>query len=141
MAPSAGVSVNVTCVTFRNPPVATVWSARLRAPLCDAAVVAPVESPRRLLSAAAAAALILTTAACGASSEGASPPPPADSASASPAPDGPGPATIAIAGDAHFMGRTADLLADPATVFGPVAEVFTRADFAMLNFETSVTDS
>lgn len=140
MAPSAGVYVNVTCVTFRNPPLPTVWSPRLLAHLCDAADVAPVESPRRLLSAAAAAALILTVAACGSSSDGTSPPPPAESASES-APTGPGPATIAIAGDAHFMGRTADLLADPATVFGPVADVFTRADFAMLNFETSVTDS
>ncbi|GIG66243.1 hypothetical protein Pen01_25380 [Phytomonospora endophytica] len=119
-----------------------MWPTRLGALLCDAADVAPVESPRRLLTAAAAAALILTTAACGSSTDEASPPPPTDSASASSAaPEGPGPATIAIAGDAHFMGRTAALLADPATVFGPVAEVFTRADFAMLNFETSVTDS
>ncbi|MEV0650479.1 CapA family protein [Phytomonospora sp. NPDC050363] len=101
------------------------------------------KSTRRVLATTAAAALILGTAACGSSSGGSTPPPVTPgSSSAAPEDSGaPGAATIAIAGDAHFMGRTADLLADPATVFGPVAEVFTRADFAMLNFETSVTDS
>jgi poly-gamma-glutamate synthesis protein (capsule biosynthesis protein) len=48
--------------------------------------------------------------------------------------------TLAFAGDVHFTGRTAKLLADPATAFGPVSAVLSSADFTAVNFETSVTD-
>jgi poly-gamma-glutamate synthesis protein (capsule biosynthesis protein) len=48
--------------------------------------------------------------------------------------------TLAFAGDVHFTGRTTKLLADPATAFGPIAAVLSSADFAAVNFETSVTD-
>ena len=111
------------------------------APLWDAARVS-----LRRLRAALAAALVLTLTACGSSgggSTGADGPPsdtsgaPGSSASSAP----PDHAVIAIAGDVHFMDRTAELLADPATAFGPVADVFKRADFAMVNLETSVTGS
>jgi poly-gamma-glutamate capsule biosynthesis protein CapA/YwtB (metallophosphatase superfamily) len=47
--------------------------------------------------------------------------------------------TLAFAGDVHFTGRTARLLRDPATAFGPIATVLKSADFTALNFETSVT--
>lgn len=40
----------------------------------------------------------------------------------------------------HFAERTLDLLADPATAFGPVASIFRAADLAMVNLETAVTD-
>ncbi len=48
--------------------------------------------------------------------------------------------TLAFAGDVHFSDRTAGLLADPATAFGPIASVLTSADLAMVNLETAVTD-
>ena len=47
--------------------------------------------------------------------------------------------TLAFAGDVHFTGRTARLLSDPATAFGPIATVLKSADFTALNLETSVT--
>ncbi len=64
-----------------------------------------------------------------------------------PAPSGTAPAstapaaavTLAFAGDVHFTGRTARLLSDPATAFGPVTAVLKAADFTAVNLETSVT--
>jgi poly-gamma-glutamate capsule biosynthesis protein CapA/YwtB (metallophosphatase superfamily) len=50
-----------------------------------------------------------------------------------------GSVTLAFAGDVHVTGRTARLLSDPATAFGPVATVLRAADFAAVNLETSVT--
>ncbi|TVZ02655.1 CapA family protein [Trebonia kvetii] len=47
--------------------------------------------------------------------------------------------TLAFAGDVHFTARTARLLSDPATAFGPIATVLKLADFTALNLETSVT--
>jgi poly-gamma-glutamate capsule biosynthesis protein CapA/YwtB (metallophosphatase superfamily) len=47
--------------------------------------------------------------------------------------------TLAFAGDVHFTGRTAGLLSDPATAFGPIAPVLRAADFAMVNLETAIT--
>ena len=41
-----------------------------------------------------------------------------------------GSVTLAFAGDVHFAGRTARLLSDPATAFGPVATVLRAADFS-----------
>jgi poly-gamma-glutamate capsule biosynthesis protein CapA/YwtB (metallophosphatase superfamily) len=52
---------------------------------------------------------------------------------------GAGSVTLAFAGDVHFTGRTARLLSDPATAFGPIAAVLRTADFAAVNLETSVT--
>jgi poly-gamma-glutamate synthesis protein (capsule biosynthesis protein) len=57
-------------------------------------------------------------------------------ASASPAA---GSVTLAFAGDVHFTGRTARLLSDPATAFGPIAAELGAADFAAVNLETSVS--
>lgn len=49
--------------------------------------------------------------------------------------------TLAFAGDVHFEGRVAGRLArDPATALGPVAAVLSRADLAMVNLETAITD-
>jgi poly-gamma-glutamate capsule biosynthesis protein CapA/YwtB (metallophosphatase superfamily) len=50
-----------------------------------------------------------------------------------------GSVTLAFAGDVHFTGRTARLLSDPATAFGPVATVLKSADFTAVNLETAVT--
>ncbi len=50
-----------------------------------------------------------------------------------------GSVTLAFAGDVHFAGRTARLLSDPATAFGPVAAVLKSADFTAVNLETAVT--
>jgi poly-gamma-glutamate capsule biosynthesis protein CapA/YwtB (metallophosphatase superfamily) len=64
------------------------------------------------------------------------------SRSAQPSPAGSAPRsdiTLAFAGDVHFTGRTAALLADPATAFGPIASVLRSADFTVLNLETAVT--
>jgi poly-gamma-glutamate synthesis protein (capsule biosynthesis protein) len=47
--------------------------------------------------------------------------------------------TLAFAGDVHFTGRTAALLSDPATAFGPIAAVLKAADFTAVNLETAVT--
>ena len=40
----------------------------------------------------------------------------------------------------NFAARTAGLLRDPATAFGPIASVLRAADFTALNLETAVTD-
>ena len=49
--------------------------------------------------------------------------------------------TLAFAGDVHFEGRVADRLSeDPATTLGPVATVLSRADLAMVNLETAITE-
>jgi poly-gamma-glutamate capsule biosynthesis protein CapA/YwtB (metallophosphatase superfamily) len=64
------------------------------------------------------------------------------SASSSPAASSPAPPaefTLAVAGDVHFTGRTAGLLRDPDTAFGPIASVLGSADLAMVNLETAVT--
>jgi Bacterial capsule synthesis protein PGA_cap len=51
------------------------------------------------------------------------------------------PVTIAFGGDVHFEGAVADRLAsDPATTFGPIAGVLRRADLAVVNLETAITD-
>ena len=47
--------------------------------------------------------------------------------------------TLAFAGDVHFTGRTAGLLNDPATAFGPVSAVLKAAGFTAVNLETAVT--
>jgi poly-gamma-glutamate synthesis protein (capsule biosynthesis protein) len=51
-----------------------------------------------------------------------------------------GPLTLAFAGDVHFTGRTAPLLAKPATAFGPIKSVLQDADLTMVNLETAITD-
>jgi poly-gamma-glutamate synthesis protein (capsule biosynthesis protein) len=48
--------------------------------------------------------------------------------------------TLAFGGDVHFAERTLKLLDDPATAFGPVTQVLSAADVAMVNLETAVTD-
>ncbi|MFD1519664.1 CapA family protein [Pseudonocardia yunnanensis] len=49
--------------------------------------------------------------------------------------------TIAFGGDVHFEGAIAGrLAADPATTFGPIAGVLRRADLAVVNLETAITE-
>ncbi len=50
-----------------------------------------------------------------------------------------GTVTLAFAGDVNFARRTARLLDEPATAFGPISSVLKSADFTALNLETAVT--
>ncbi|TKK89819.1 CapA family protein [Herbidospora galbida] len=52
------------------------------------------------------------------------------------------PFTIAFGGDVHFEGilRTR-LNANPKTALGPIAKVLSRADLAMVNLETAITEA
>jgi Bacterial capsule synthesis protein PGA_cap len=51
------------------------------------------------------------------------------------------PVTLAFGGDVHFEGAVGNrLAADPATTFGPIAAVLRRADLAVVNLETAITD-
>ena len=56
-----------------------------------------------------------------------------------PAGNAAGSITLAFAGDVNFAGRTARLLGDPATAFGPITGVLRSADFAAVNLETAIT--
>lgn len=47
--------------------------------------------------------------------------------------------TLTFAGDVHFEDRVAELLDDPATAFGPVAEELTEGDLTLVNLETPVS--
>jgi poly-gamma-glutamate synthesis protein (capsule biosynthesis protein) len=101
----------------------------------------------------AAGALALLGAACGtpgrdaartadeAGPRAASPagPRPGTGTAAGARPATPGTVTLAFAGDVHFTGRTARLLKDPATAFGPITSVLRSADFTAVNLETAVT--
>jgi poly-gamma-glutamate synthesis protein (capsule biosynthesis protein) len=66
---------------------------------------------------------------------------PAPASTRSEAAAAPGNVTLAFAGDVHFTGRTARLLNDPATAFGPITSVLKSADFTALNLETAVTST
>lgn len=68
-----------------------------------------------------------------------SPDPTSDSPTPTPTPTPPG-VTVALAGDVHFTGRTAPLLDDPATAFGPISDTLSAADIAMVNLETAITE-
>jgi hypothetical protein len=51
------------------------------------------------------------------------------------------PVTLAFGGDVHFEGAIgARLAANPATTFGPIADVLRRADLAVVNLETAITE-
>ncbi len=51
------------------------------------------------------------------------------------------PVTLAFGGDVHFEGSIGVRLArDPATTLGPVANLLRRADLAVVNLETAITD-
>ncbi len=66
------------------------------------------------------------------------------STSAAAAPTGQHPAsdvTLAFAGDVHFAGRVRPRLrSHPRDVLGPIGAVLARADIAMINLESAVTD-
>src|SRR6266508_3387569 len=51
----------------------------------------------------------------------------------------PGKITLAFAGDVHFAERTTKLLDDPKSAFGPISEVLSAADLAVLNLESAVS--
>lgn len=92
-------------------------------------------APHALITATVALALL---AGCGGDAPAApAPNDPTDAASSSAAD---ATITVAIGGDVHFAERTLDLLDDPDSAFGPIAELYTAADHAVVNLETPVTD-
>jgi poly-gamma-glutamate synthesis protein (capsule biosynthesis protein) len=51
------------------------------------------------------------------------------------------PVTLAFGGDVHFEGAIESrLVANPATTFGPIAAVLRRADLAVVNLESAITE-
>jgi Bacterial capsule synthesis protein PGA_cap len=51
------------------------------------------------------------------------------------------PVTLAFGGDVHFEGAIGSrLAANPATALGPIASVLRRADLAVVNLETAITE-
>lgn len=48
--------------------------------------------------------------------------------------------TFAFAGDVHFFERTAPLLNNPKTAFGPIAKTLSGADYTVVNLETAITE-
>ena len=71
----------------------------------------------------------------GAAPAGSMPP----SSSAPPSPTATPELTLAFAGDVHFMDRTAALLRNPATAFGPITATLAGADLTIVNLETAIT--
>ncbi|GII88440.1 hypothetical protein Ssi03_64300 [Sphaerisporangium siamense] len=49
------------------------------------------------------------------------------------------PFTISFGGDVHFEGMLRGRLADPRTALGPISGVLRKADLAMVNLETAIT--
>lgn len=47
--------------------------------------------------------------------------------------------TLTFAGDVHFEDRVAELLGDPASTFGPVAQELSDGDLTLVNLETPIT--
>ena len=75
-------------------------------------------------------------AASGGASTGAAP-----TTGSSSGPSAPTDITLEFAGDVHFVARTANLLNDPTTAFGPsITPLLSAADVTTLNLETAVTD-
>ncbi|GAA2602987.1 hypothetical protein GCM10010399_37240 [Dactylosporangium fulvum] len=87
--------------------------------------------------------LILGLAGCSATPAVPSPAPSSIAPPASPAapPSAPAPVDLRLtfAGDVHFMDRTAALLKNPATAFGPIAPTLADADLTIVNLETAIT--
>jgi poly-gamma-glutamate capsule biosynthesis protein CapA/YwtB (metallophosphatase superfamily) len=96
-----------------------------------------VISRRLLVTGLSAAAL--APAACSTTSPSPAATPSRHPSSPSPSPSPSPDITLAFAGDVNFEDRTAALLKDPATAFGPISDVFQQADFTVLNLETAVT--
>ncbi len=98
---------------------------------------------RRILTALAVATLV-TGCSSGPDGRFVTPEPsvtasPTPTVTAEPTPEPPPVITLTFAGDVHFTGKTAVLLNNPSTAFGPVADIFSASDLAMINLETSVT--
>lgn len=98
-----------------------------------------VPSSLVLLLAACTAAAPRPEAASTAARAAAHPASPAATGSPAPAGRPAGTVTLAFAGDVNFARRTAPLLRNPATAFGPISSVLKAADFTALNLETAVT--
>lgn len=91
---------------------------------------------QRALVAAAVALTLLSG--CGGNAP--ADPGPDESSGTATSPDTDTSITVAIGGDVHFAERTLDLLDDPGSAFGPIAELYTAADHAVVNLETPVTE-
>jgi poly-gamma-glutamate capsule biosynthesis protein CapA/YwtB (metallophosphatase superfamily) len=89
-----------------------------------------------LIAGLCGAAVVMSACSPGSSAPKATP---AAAHSSHPRPSPPPDITLAFAGDVNFENRTATLLRNPTTAFGPISGVLHQADFAALNLETSVT--
>lgn len=86
-------------------------------------------TPRTLRSSPGVSSVTATTAA-----------PPSSTSSAPPG-TSQGPVTLAFGGDVHFEGSLRSrVVADPFGLLAPIAPVLARADVAMVNLETAVTE-
>ncbi|MEU0563928.1 CapA family protein [Nonomuraea sp. NPDC005983] len=88
-------------------------------------------------------AVVVTSSACTAANSE----PQADTAVQRPAATTPAPKraprkpfTIAFGGDVHFEGGLRGRLANPRTALGPISNVLSDADLAMVNLETAITE-
>lgn len=81
---------------------------------------------RRPLAALVAGVALLAVAGCATASDASEPAEPPE-------------ITLTFAGDVHFEDRVAELLTDPATAFGPVAEELSDGDLTIVNLETPIT--
>jgi poly-gamma-glutamate capsule biosynthesis protein CapA/YwtB (metallophosphatase superfamily) len=106
-------------------PFGTRLRTRLRAPL----------RTRPAVAAFVVTAALVTATGCASGTAG------TGSASAEPSAESSGQPeiTLTFAGDVHFEDRVAELLDDPATTFGPVAEELSDGDLTMVNLETPIT--
>ncbi|MER7419423.1 CapA family protein [Micromonospora peucetia] len=93
---------------------------------------------RSLVAPAATLTLALTACPAGPNPPAGAPARSAEAAAPS-SQTGPAEITLAFAGDVHFAGRTAGLLAAPTTAFGPISSTLSAADLTMVNLETAVT--
>ncbi len=89
----------------------------------------PASRARQAATALVTAAALLATAGC------ATPSASSTEATASAAPE----ITLTFAGDVHFEDRVAELLDDPSSTFGPVAEQLAEGDLTLVNLETPIT--
>jgi hypothetical protein len=119
----------------------------------------PPFPPRRHLVASLTVAALLLLSACGGADDPDAAPPATQTTAAEPtpttarptttAPQRAGsareptgePVTLAFGGDIHFEGAIESrLAANPATALGPIAGVLRRADLAVVNLETAITE-
>src|SRR5690606_25133939 len=116
-----------------TPPPPPGGPARRTPRRAPRATCAPA-SPTRIGALLAAAALASSCTQAGGLESATHHAPPSPSATAKE------PYTVAVGGDVHFEGVLRERLEkDPSTAMGPIADVLSEADLALVNLETAVT--